>query len=242
MNAQIRSPSQLFILARNQAFFKVQFFGDDRAGDLGREKTKEILYWKKGLLFNHTLTNSLRNGTSNLFALKRHETHLYARLLQWRSTLFCATYWRSLFDENSCLGPWTHRERLFRSAAAQARLSMYTSQITVFSNRNVTLHGLLRGCAISLQSLEKRLMQSWITWLGSLCPLDVTMLNWIKCFTRSTISCMVLLKQSSRINCFLIAIRANSCFKGFWRWDRVGEINLVKRQINQNFDNSALAV
>ena len=53
MNVQIRSPSQLFILARDQAFFKVQFFGGDRAEDLGRVKTKEIRYvpGRKGLLF-----------------------------------------------------------------------------------------------------------------------------------------------------------------------------------------------
>ena len=37
-------------------------------------KTKEILYFlgKKALLFNHTLTKSLQDGTSNVFALKRH--------------------------------------------------------------------------------------------------------------------------------------------------------------------------
>ena len=34
MNTHLRSPSQLYILARDQAFFKIQFFGGDRAGDL----------------------------------------------------------------------------------------------------------------------------------------------------------------------------------------------------------------
>ena len=32
MNTHLRSPSQLYILVRNQAFFKIQFFGGDRAG------------------------------------------------------------------------------------------------------------------------------------------------------------------------------------------------------------------
>ena len=74
MNVHVRSSAQLFVLARDQAFFKVQFFGGDRAGDLGRMKTKEILYFpgKKALLFNHTLTKSLRDSTSNVFALKHH--------------------------------------------------------------------------------------------------------------------------------------------------------------------------
>ena len=45
MNVHVRSSAQLFVLARDQAFFKVQFFGGDRAGALGRMKTKEILYF-----------------------------------------------------------------------------------------------------------------------------------------------------------------------------------------------------
>ena len=70
----IRSPSQLYVLARDQAFFEIQFFGGDRAGDLGRVRTQEMLYFpnNQGLLFNHTLTKSLRDGASNLFGLKRH--------------------------------------------------------------------------------------------------------------------------------------------------------------------------
>ena len=37
------TPKQIFILARDQAFLKVLFFAGDRAADLGRVKTKEIL-------------------------------------------------------------------------------------------------------------------------------------------------------------------------------------------------------
>ena len=36
------------------------------------------------------------------------------------------------------------------SAAAQVRLSVYVHHIPAFANRNVTLHGLRSGCAISL--------------------------------------------------------------------------------------------
>ena len=43
MNTHLRSPSQLYVLARDQAFFKIQFFGGDRAGDLGRVRTQEML-------------------------------------------------------------------------------------------------------------------------------------------------------------------------------------------------------
>lgn len=68
-------PTQLFLLARDQAFFKTLFFVGDREGDLGRVKTKELLYFprKEGLLFNHVLTKSLRDGNSSIFAIKRYK-------------------------------------------------------------------------------------------------------------------------------------------------------------------------
>ena len=35
------TPSELFVVARDQAFFKTMFFSEDRAGDLDRVKTIE---------------------------------------------------------------------------------------------------------------------------------------------------------------------------------------------------------
>ena len=41
-------------------------------------ETEEMLYFprKEGLLFNHPITKSLRDGTSNLFSLKRYSKDL----------------------------------------------------------------------------------------------------------------------------------------------------------------------
>ena len=49
------NPSGLFILARDQAFFKTLFFSGDRGSDLGMVKTEETLRFPQddGLLFNH---------------------------------------------------------------------------------------------------------------------------------------------------------------------------------------------
>jgi len=71
------APKQIFILARDQAFFKALFFAGDRAADLGRVKTQEILYFpqRDGILFNHIFTKTLRDGSDNLFALKRCESN-----------------------------------------------------------------------------------------------------------------------------------------------------------------------
>lgn len=74
MNSYDFSSSQLFVLVRDQAFFKTLFFADDRAGDLGRVKTQELLYFprREGLIFNRVLSKTLRDSTSNLFSLKRY--------------------------------------------------------------------------------------------------------------------------------------------------------------------------
>ena len=51
MNVHLSS-AQLFVLARDQAFYKVQFLGGDRAGDLGRMKTKEVFYFPGKRLYS----------------------------------------------------------------------------------------------------------------------------------------------------------------------------------------------
>ena len=56
---------------------KALFFYGDRAADLGTVKTQEILYFpqREGILFNHIFTKTLRDGSNNLFALKRCESN-----------------------------------------------------------------------------------------------------------------------------------------------------------------------
>ena len=48
--AQSVNPSGLFVLARDQAFFKALFFSDDRGSGLGMIRTERSCV---GLLFNH---------------------------------------------------------------------------------------------------------------------------------------------------------------------------------------------
>ena len=63
------SPSTLFILARDQAFFKTLFFTADRGSDLGCVKTTEIMHFAKddGFLFNHVWGKTLRDGACNVW-------------------------------------------------------------------------------------------------------------------------------------------------------------------------------
>lgn len=65
----------MFVLLRDQAFFKTLFFSGDRPGDLSQVKTPEILRFpdNSGLLFNHVWGKTLRDGSSNLFAIRRNQ-------------------------------------------------------------------------------------------------------------------------------------------------------------------------
>ena len=68
------SPAEIFITARDQAFFKALFFSGDRGGDLGKVKTSELARFldDNSFLFNHVWGKTLRDGASNLFGMRRH--------------------------------------------------------------------------------------------------------------------------------------------------------------------------
>ena len=59
--------SQLFVYARDAAFFKTLFFSGDRANDLTLVKTQEILRFPQNVW-----GKSLRDGSANLFSIRRH--------------------------------------------------------------------------------------------------------------------------------------------------------------------------
>ena len=65
----------VFLKKRNQAYFKTPFSSVDRPGDLGQVKTAEILRFPSndGLLFNHVWGKTLRDGSTNLFAVRRNK-------------------------------------------------------------------------------------------------------------------------------------------------------------------------
>ena len=68
------SPSEMFVVACDQAFFKCLFYSGDHAGDLGLVKTPEIAHFPDDsvLLFNHIWGKTLRDGSSNLFGMRCH--------------------------------------------------------------------------------------------------------------------------------------------------------------------------
>ena len=68
------SPTQRFIVARDQAYFKCVFFSGDRPGDLGRVKVPEILRFPNDdrFLFNRVWGKTLRDGDENVFGIRRN--------------------------------------------------------------------------------------------------------------------------------------------------------------------------
>ena len=176
LKVQIPSPSQLFILARDEAFFKVQFFGGDRAGDLGRLKTKEILCFpgREGLLFNHTLTKSLQGGTSVMQTSVCPVTavEVYISLC---NLLKIPVRQGFLFRPLNPLGEVIQVP--FDSAVAQARFSIYASRYQPLLIGASPYTACEVAVQFLLQSLEQSLMQSWIKWVESPRPQHVTILN-----------------------------------------------------------------
>ena len=149
--------SKLYIYARDQAFLKIQFFAGDRAGDLGHTKTADILYFsdKKGLIFNHTLTKSLRDGSSNLFALRRYKDPFLCPVTALEVYIRMCDLLKISIRQGYLFRPASNSGNVqpgpFDSSAAQARLTHYVQPFPQdFKDRRVTLLGLRSGCAISL--------------------------------------------------------------------------------------------
>lgn len=143
LNVPGLAPKQILILAQDQAFLKALFFAGDRAGDLGRVKTQEIMYFpqKEGLLFKHIFTRTLRDGSGNLLAFKRCVSNKVVR------PITAIEVYISICDLLAV--PWSGvslstAERLtgevmaapFVSSAAQSRLSFYVCCLPqVFGSR-----------------------------------------------------------------------------------------------------------
>ena len=180
---QILSPSQLFILARDQAFFKVQFFGGDRAGDLGRVKTKEILFFlEERVCFSIIPSQSPCNTALQTFFAPKHHAdssvcpvtavEVYISLC---NLLKIPARQGFLFKPLNPLGEIIQVP--FESAAAQARLSIYASRYQPLLIRASPYTACKVAVQFLLQSLEQSLMQSWIKWVESPRPQHVTILN-----------------------------------------------------------------
>lgn len=180
------SPTRIYVLARDQAIFKAMFFAADWAKDLLNLKTVDILRFpdNSGFLFNQLWSKSLRSGDAHVFALKRGTNRLV-----------CPVQGIELyFSVCKCLGITLVPGFVFRStgksgsvssngldsSAAQARLSVYISELShVLSSKPFTLHGFRSGAAVSLAmaGLSLHEIMDHVGWKSSRTALHYIKLN-----------------------------------------------------------------
>lgn len=152
--SQTLSPIETYCVLRDQAYFELLFFSGDRPGDLGQVKTEEILRFpdNDGFLFNHTWGKTLRDGSENLFGVRRAHnlttcpvfaTELYVTHSKAMGLDLASGYlFRPITSDRGI------QNRSFSSSAAECRLKLYLKEFNL--NESHTLHGFRSGCAITL--------------------------------------------------------------------------------------------
>lgn len=170
LNSNLSVPER-FVVLRDQAFFKVQFFSGDRANDLGLCLTQEIkkLPDGKGFLFCHTVGKTLGNGKVNEFSLLRIEdisicpvqaieTYIHGAK-QLGITLNTGYLFRTLDSTRKVV-----TDNPVTSSSMGERLKMYLQKLEIFDGK--TPHSFRSACAITLAlsgSVQEEVM-SHVGW------------------------------------------------------------------------------
>ena len=150
-----------FALERDLAFFLVQWFSGDRAGDLGNSLGKEVTRLECGsLLFNHTIGKTIRQSDGDLVVVPAipeepdlcpvRAVDAYVRFCRENGLDVVNGY---LFRP---LEPRARRSVLstpFSSSSATKRLRLYLRDAP-FDSSSLTAHGFRAGCAITLLLLD----------------------------------------------------------------------------------------
>ncbi|XP_061174865.1 uncharacterized protein LOC133184007 [Saccostrea echinata] len=145
-----------FVLARDQAWIKVQFFAGDRASDLSLVVSQEvkILEDGSGLVFQHTFGKTLRGekGKNNYFVIKRCEDQvlcpvkglldyfLFAKKLK---VDLSKGYLFRIVSENGMV-----LDKNISYSVVYDRLLYYLSTLGIYEGE--TPHSFRSGCAITM--------------------------------------------------------------------------------------------
>lgn len=151
------SPSERYIYARDLAFFSLDFFSGDRASDLGRIKTVDVLKHPDGssLLFHQRVGKTLRGKTSRAFAVEQtanpaicpvRNLQFFVELCNSMRLDLSAGF---LFCPTSKKGGVVNAPLL--ASTVQARLVKYLSSLAI--NDGETVHGFRSGTSILLRLL-----------------------------------------------------------------------------------------
>lgn len=164
------TPSGLFLLARDQAFFKTLFFSADRGSDLGLVNTEEILRFPQddGFLFNHTWGKTLRDGASNVFGIRRHQNPELCPVKAIETYIAICSELKIIITKGYLFRPTNPQghilNKAFTGSAAEARLKIYLKQAQLDDGE--TLHSFRCGSAITLALTGSQLadIMSHVGW------------------------------------------------------------------------------
>ena len=164
-------PSERYLYARDLAFFSLDFFSGDRASDLGRIKTIDVLRHPQGtsLLFYQHMGKTLRGKHSRAFAVKRTANPAICPVqnLQFYINL-CASMQVKL-SSGFLFHPTTSKGCIsnapFLASTMQARLVKYLSTLGIYDGESV--HGFRGGTSILLRLLgvSKEEVAKDVGWL-----------------------------------------------------------------------------
>ncbi len=150
-------PSQRYILARDLAFFSVDFFSGDRASDLGRVKSSDILVSAdgKGVIVNQVFGKTLRGNGKNVFGLKCipnssfcpvTNIRYYVALAKKMSICLSPGYLFRVTDQHGNI-----KEDPFTGSAVANRLRKHLQDLNIDDGE--TMHSFRGGCSITLALL-----------------------------------------------------------------------------------------
>lgn len=147
-------PVKMYILSRDQAYFKTLFFSGDRPGDLGQVRTNEILRFPNddGLLFNHTWGKTLRGGKSNLFGIRRCANVKICPVAAIEKYMSTTRAMQVDLTDGFLFRPTTAQGAISPSSissdAMNSRLKTYLKEAGI--DEGETAHSFRSGCAITL--------------------------------------------------------------------------------------------
>lgn len=145
-------------MSRDLAFFCLDFYSGDRASDLGRVYTKEVLLLpgERGLLFHHKFGKTLRGKDSNIFAVKKcpHDSIVcpvvnlstYVKLADLMNIKLRKGF---LFRATDSKGRVSTKPFVGSTVANRLRLHLTTLNL----HEGETMHSFRSGCSITLSLL-----------------------------------------------------------------------------------------
>ena len=141
-----------FLLYRDWAFFTIQWFCGDRAGDLGNTLGREVVRLEDGsLLFNHTVGKTIREAGGQLLVVPRVPSEPSLCPVSAFDRYVSACKRESVDLTKGYLFPPTASplHRSIRDAPLMSKVT--TKRLRVYlPDNNFTAHGARAGCAITL--------------------------------------------------------------------------------------------